>query len=141
MSLCVEYPASYPLLEDDSTLSSPKLIDKINEKIAGKDRFFSLEFFPPRTASGTYNLLAKCDRFSQGSPLFCDVTCDMSRGESYRNRENSFLSLASSTQDICGLDTMLQLNCTSLTQEQTVEVLTEAKSLGLRNILAVREGN
>ena len=38
------------------TLVSP-LIDKINARIATGDKWFSLEFFPPRTASGAVNLL------------------------------------------------------------------------------------
>ena len=33
------------------------LTDKINKRIANNDRWYSLEFFPPRTASGAANLI------------------------------------------------------------------------------------
>ena len=35
------------------------LIDKILSRIESKDKFFSLEFFPPRTKSGAINLLSR----------------------------------------------------------------------------------
>ena len=45
----------------DSRSPSPTpfspLIDRINNRIASGDKWFSLEFFPPRTASGAVNLL------------------------------------------------------------------------------------
>jgi len=33
------------------------LIEKIQKRIANNDRWYSLEFFPPRTANGAANLL------------------------------------------------------------------------------------
>lgn len=36
-----------------------RLIDKINQKILAGERFFSLEFFPPRTKSAAVNLIAR----------------------------------------------------------------------------------
>ena len=50
------------------------LSNKINDRIANKQKFFSLEFFPPRTPNGAVNLLARFDRMSRGGPLFCDIT-------------------------------------------------------------------
>ncbi len=35
------------------------LIEKINKLIENKDPFFSLEFFPPKTANGVANFLAR----------------------------------------------------------------------------------
>lgn len=54
--------------------ASTNLIDKIQSHIDGGDRFFSLEFFPPRTPAGASNLIARFDRMFSGGPLFCDVT-------------------------------------------------------------------
>lgn len=54
--------------------SSSSLIDKIQSRIDGGDKFFSLEFFPPRTPAGASNLIARFDRMFSGGPLFCDVT-------------------------------------------------------------------
>lgn len=50
------------------------LLDKIQTRIDSGDKFFSLEFFPPRTPAGASNLIARFDRMLQGGPLFCDVT-------------------------------------------------------------------
>lgn len=50
------------------------LSDRINQKIHDGEKFFSLEFFPPRTPNGAVNLVARFDRMSRGGPLFCDVT-------------------------------------------------------------------
>ena len=35
------------------------LIDKIQQRIARNERWFSLEFFPPKTAQGAANLISK----------------------------------------------------------------------------------
>ena len=55
---------------DDSRPSTPgnsffysgryvNLKERIHERIASKDTFFSLEFFPPRTANGAANLITR----------------------------------------------------------------------------------
>lgn len=36
-----------------------RLNDRINDRLHSGDKFFSLEFFPPRTANGAANLLSK----------------------------------------------------------------------------------
>ena len=46
------------------------LIEKINSRIESGDKFFSLEFFPPRTKSGAVNLISRLDRMRAGNPLF-----------------------------------------------------------------------
>lgn len=35
------------------------LIDKINKRISNNERWYSLEFFPPKTSQGASNLIAK----------------------------------------------------------------------------------
>ena len=50
------------------------LAEKINQKIRNEEKFFSLEFFPPRTPNGAVNLISRFDRMARGGPLFCDVT-------------------------------------------------------------------
>ena len=70
--------STHPTSRCDSPLLLPSpetsLIDKINSKIESKDKFFSLEFFPPRTKSGAINLLSRLERMSHGHPLFIDIT-------------------------------------------------------------------
>ena len=47
------------LAEEDFDLSEQSLIEKIHSKIDNGEKFFSLEFFPPRTKEGAVNLLAR----------------------------------------------------------------------------------
>lgn len=123
-----------------------RLIDKINKRIAGNEKFFSLQFFPPRTRNGTCNLFEKCDRLSRGQPLFCDVTCD--GGSDRSNAEDvdeSFgqhsLDVATTTQSITMCDTMLRLNASKLTEDSAHKILTKAKDHGLSTVMAVAESN
>lgn len=47
---------STPVLDADR---SHRLPDKMRRRIEAGDRWFSLEFFPPRTASGAVNLISR----------------------------------------------------------------------------------
>ena len=58
----------------DSAEQYVSLARRINEKIRNEEKFFSLEFFPPRTPNGAVNLISRFDRMARGGPLFCDVT-------------------------------------------------------------------
>ena len=42
-----------------STAHYCSLIEKINKRIENNERWFSLEFFPPKTAQGAANLITK----------------------------------------------------------------------------------
>ena len=129
-TVCVDHPASF----NDA---SNRLIDKMNQRISASDKFFSLEFFPPRTASGACNLFEKCNRLSQGAPLFCDVSCDVSKTDSVD--EHRFIDVASTTQDITQVDTAIQLNSSQVTEDAVLEILYKARRLGLSNIMAVSD--
>ena len=54
----------------------PKLFSRrpkwfqLTPRCESKDKFFSLEFFPPRTKSGAVNLISRLDRMRAGNPLF-----------------------------------------------------------------------
>ena len=60
--------------EHDEKLPKQSLTAKIHSRVESKDKFFSLEYFPPRTPNGAVNLIARFDRMARGGPLFCDVT-------------------------------------------------------------------
>jgi len=113
------------------------LADKIKDHISGNDKFFSLEFFPPRTPNGAVNLVARFDRMRQGGPLFCDVTWHPA-GDPGSDKDTSSTTIASIASNYCGIETMLHMTCANQTTQAVVENLTRAKSLGLRNILALR---
>lgn len=116
----------------------PKIIDKINERIERNDPFFSLEYFPPRTTSGAVNLIARFDRMACGSPLFIDVTWGAGGGDPCSDKATSSMNIASCALNYCGLETMLHLTCAKTTREEITAILTRAKELGIRNILALR---
>lgn len=51
-----------------------KVIDKINNGLAGGNVVFSFEFFPPKTEEGVENLFDRMDRMVRHQPAFCDIT-------------------------------------------------------------------
>ncbi|XP_057296002.1 methylenetetrahydrofolate reductase (NADPH)-like isoform X1 [Hydractinia symbiolongicarpus] len=124
-------------VESGVSTYSKSLLAKIKERIEHKNKFFSLEFFPPRTPSGTCNLFEKCDRLSRGKPLFCDVTCNISKEDN--DSSQHFVEVASTAQDITQCDTMLQLNASQLTEERALELLWKAKKFGLSTVMAISD--
>lgn len=110
---------------------------KIQNRIDSNDKFFSLEFFPPRTKGGAVNLLARFDRMREGDPLFCDVTWHPA-GNPGGDTETSSLTIAGAALNYCGLETMLHMTCCSMTKTEITRHLKRARDIGLRNILALR---
>ena len=124
---------------DQSPSRESKLIDKIRWNINHNETWFSLEFFPPRTSAGAVNLVNRFDRMCQGKPLFIDITWHPA-GNPGGDTETSSMAIASSALNYCGLETMLHLTCANLTKDQVRAHLDKAKSLGIKNILALRGG-
>lgn len=121
-----------------STPSSPlTLIEKINQKIAANEKFFSLEFFPPRTPNGASNLIAKFDRICRGCPLFCDITWHPA-GDPGGDKETSSMTIANAAVNYCGLETMLHITCANTVKAKVTKHLMKAKSLGIHSVLALR---
>ena len=132
MTAIVEKPVSYIPRHEEY-----KLIDKINNHIKSNDKFFSLEFFPPRTLHGVFNLFEKCDQLSKGQPLFCDMSCNIAKRES--EEKQSFVDIASYTQEITNCDTMIQLNASILNEEKVCVILDKAKENGLHTVMVLEE--
>lgn len=112
-------------------------MEKITDKIAAlppDSNFFSLEFFPPKTAMGSSNLRARLDRMSRAlRPLFVTVTWGAGGSTSTKS-----LELAELCQRELGLTTCLHLTCTNTNKTLVDQALEDAKVLGIRNILALR---
>ena len=119
------------------TSFSSTLMEKIESRIASKDRFFSLEFFPPRTKSGAVNLMARLERMAMGLPLFVDITWHPA-GNPAGDTETSSMMIAHSALNYIGIETMLHMTCVGSTHEQINGYLEKAKKLGIRNVLALR---
>ncbi|KAI2661259.1 Methylenetetrahydrofolate reductase [Labeo rohita] len=106
---------STPVLDADRT---DRLRDKMKRRIESGDRWFSLEFFPPR-------------------PLFIDITWHPA-GDPGSDKETSSMMIASTAVNYCGLESVLHLTCCNQTKEKITGHLHKAKRLGLKNIMALR---
>ncbi|KAJ8125311.1 hypothetical protein O1611_g8328 [Lasiodiplodia mahajangana] len=112
-------------------------MEKITDKIAALPadaNYFSLEFFPPKTAMGFSNLRDRLDRMARAlRPLFVNVT--WGAGGSTASKS---LELAEICQRELSLTTCLHLTCTNMSRKMIDNALEDAKALGIRNILALR---
>lgn len=113
-----------------------KIINKINDQLSKspQEPFFSLEFFPPKTIAGVENLYTRMERMATLNPLFIDIT--WSAGGS--GVEDLATSIAEHVQKYISVDVLLHLSCTNLTKDMLRVILTKAKNLGIKNILALR---
>lgn len=124
------HPTTESLTEGSATLNA--VDDKTSMLQSGW--YYSFEFFPPKTEPGLDNLLTRIDRMSRRlDPLFVSVTW----GANGSTLSRTF-AVASHAQRFACVDVLLHLSCTGLTREQIAQVMTMAKSSGLRNILALR---
>lgn len=112
-------------------------MDKITDRIAAlpaDGTYFSLEFFPPKTAMGFSNLRDRLHRMERAlRPLFVNVTWGAGGSTSQKS-----LELAELCQRELGLTTCLHLTCTNMSRKLIDKALEDAKALGIRNILALR---
>jgi methylenetetrahydrofolate reductase (NADPH) len=112
-------------------------MDRITDKISALPpdaTYFSLEFFPPKTAMGFSNLRDRLDRMERAlRPLFVNVTWGAGGSTSQKS-----LELAEICQRELGLTTCLHLTCTNMSKRLIDKALEDAKALGIRNILALR---
>ncbi|KAK1833265.1 methylenetetrahydrofolate reductase [Podospora conica] len=112
-------------------------MEKITDKIAALPadaNYFSLEFFPPKTAMGFSNLRDRLDRMSRAlRPTFVNVTWGAGGSTATKS-----LELAEICQRELGLTTCLHLTCTNMSRQLIDKALDDAKALGIRNILALR---
>ncbi|XP_078281428.1 methylenetetrahydrofolate reductase (NADPH) isoform X2 [Rhinoraja longicauda] len=114
-----------------------RLKDKMRRRIESRDIWFSLEFFPPKTADAAVNLVSRFDHMAVGGPLFIDVTWHPA-GDPGGDKETSSMTIASTAVNYCGLETLLHLTCCNQTKDQITQHLKKARNLGLKNILALR---
>ncbi len=81
----------------------------------------------------------RCERMSEGRPLFCDVTWHPA-GDPASDKPTSSSTIAGAMLNYCGIETMLHMTCCKQTDESITANLHKAKELGLKNILALRGG-
>jgi methylenetetrahydrofolate reductase (NADPH) len=94
----------------------------------------SFEFFPPKTDEGDRALLEKTiPALLELKPDFCSVTYGAGGGT-----RDKTLMIVDRIQREHGLPTVLHLTCVNATREEIGSVLQQAKSLNIKNILALR---
>ena len=113
------------------------LAQKVSDRARSGDKFFSLEFFPPRTKPGAVNLVARLERLRAGAPLFVDITWHPA-GNPGGDTETSSMMIAQVAANYLGLETMLHMTCVGASKEDISGHIQKAGRLGLRNILALR---
>jgi methylenetetrahydrofolate reductase (NADPH) len=103
-------------------------------KRAASRPVISFEFFPPKTGEGDRNLLEKqIPALLQAKPDYCSVT--YGAGGSTRDKT---LMIVDRIQRQHGLTALAHLTCVGHTHGQVRELLGKIRSLGCRNILALR---
>jgi methylenetetrahydrofolate reductase (NADPH) len=103
---------------------------------ATQRRVVSLEFFPPKDENGARALLDETlPQLTQLQPDFCSVTCGAggTNGDYRRTLET-----VDRIQREQHLTAMAHLTCVNRTRPQVEEILSDARRLGIRNILALR---
>lgn len=126
---------------DNINPHSVPLTEKLHKKISRNEKFFSLEFFPPKTFNGATNLMAIAGRIGeQGKPLFCDISWKSSPLTAVNSecQEPSTLIVAAALSDFHNLDVMMHIPSVHVTKSQVMRELQKAKDVGIRNILALR---
>ena len=103
------------------------------KKAAGRP-VISFEFFPTKTPEGERTLLEKTiPALGELKPDFCSVTY----GAGGSTREKT-LAIVDRIQRDQHLTAMAHMTCVNATREETAAVLSQARSLGITNILALR---
>ena len=102
-------------------------------KAAGKPAV-SIEFFPPKTDEGDRNLFEKTlPALMTIRPSYCSVT--YGAGGSTRDKT---LTIVERIQKEFHLTAMMHLTCVNATQAELASVIADARSRGVKNILALR---
>ena len=103
-------------------------------KAAAGKPVISFEFFPPKTEEGDRSLLEKTiPALLATKPDYCSVT--YGAGGSTRDKT---LMIVDRIQRQHGLTAVAHLTCVSATREQIADLLNQIRSLGVRNVLALR---
>ena len=112
-----------------------KFIRDIHEQCRAAGRpAISFEFFPPKTEEGDRSLIEKTlPALLALQPDYCSVTY----GAGGSTREKT-LGIVDRIQREHGLTAMMHLTCVNSTREQLRAVIEEARTRGIRNILALR---
>ena len=109
-----------------------RLRSKIEQCQARNEKFYSFEYFPPKTSAGVENLYSRMDRMAALEPLFCNMTCGNV------DPLTTTLRLASNAQQYIGLDMVMHITCANQSKDDIRATLNAAKEAGIKNVMALR---
>jgi methylenetetrahydrofolate reductase (NADPH) len=96
-------------------------------------RYFSFEFFPPKSDQAAETLRATAAKLTRLKPRFCSVTF----GAGGSTREKTFETVVE-IQSQSGVESAPHLSCVASTRDNVREVLEAYRSKGIRHIVALR---
>ena len=102
------------------------------ESQRGRDRVFSFEFFPPKTAEGIAKLRSTRQQLAQLDPAFFSVTY----GAGGSTREGTLATVLEIRK--AGSPAAPHLSCIASTRESLREVIAQYKANDIRHIVALR---
>lgn len=105
----------------------------ISELMRKNRRFISLEFFPPKDQNVWPRFFAVAEQLKAVAPLYCSVTY----GAGGSTQVNT-LEIATRLKQDLGLEPLVHLTCVGASREKISDFLTELRSAGIENILALR---
>ena len=106
---------------------------KITEIFTQKDRTFSFELFPTKTEQGYQNLLTTIAQLAELKPDF--ISCTYGAGGGSREKT---LDIVQHIQERHGIPSVAHLTCVCHSKDDIRQILINAKSRGVCNILALR---
>ena len=93
----------------------------------------SFELFPPKTDAGEAALFRHVERLLEFQPKY--ITCTYGAGGSTQNKT---LDIIARVRETSGLPVATHLTCVGRTADQLATYLSEAKSRGVENVVALR---
>ena len=106
---------------------------KVADILKTKPRTYSFELFPTKTEQGYQNLLKTIAQLAELNPDFISCTYGAGGG----SREKTF-DIVEHIQTQHGIPGVAHLTCVCHTKEEIRQILTNIKSRGIRNVLALR---
>ncbi|KAJ2745451.1 methylenetetrahydrofolate reductase (NAD(P)H) met13 [Coemansia sp. BCRC 34301] len=110
-----------------------RIVDILKEAEESGRPYFSLEYFPPKTEQGVVNLYDRIERMGRAGPAFVAVTWGAGGATAQRT-----LELSEASQGVFGQPTLMHITCSNMDRARVDTVLANARSAGIRNILALR---
>jgi len=96
-------------------------------------KWFSLEFFPPRTEDGVANLRKRIQRMKALNPLFVDFTWGAGGSTS-----DLSMTLTDDAKNMYGCVSNMHLTCTNMEAAKVDKALEDCKACGVCNLVALR---